>query len=291
MEKIEFKNYEDSPTTPINAQSLNAMQDNIEEAIENIDITDQLELKADKSDTYTKTEVNNELSNKVNVKTLNINSYNLNNIDYNVAFAYGNDCTNKPIGASDGWLTNVLHATNNNYRSQTWTDRPNGRAWKRVMENGEWGEWQDMNPGSTYVQVQLSGNLTLNADNKRFDNLYSGPYNGSGLTVSTTGVTIGAGISTIEISAMYYYRHLASSGERNLYMEIRKGSTVINRISKSFSATSVSEGMAFAPFYVDVEQGDKIEMWATNTGGGSSYMAGYHSTTGPRTHLLIKKVR
>lgn len=36
MKKIEFKNYEDSPTTPINAQALNAMQDNMEEAINNI---------------------------------------------------------------------------------------------------------------------------------------------------------------------------------------------------------------------------------------------------------------
>ena len=74
-------------------------------------------------------------------------------------------------------------------------------------------------------------------------------------------------------------------------MEIRKGSTVINRITKSFKAENVMEGMAFAPFYVDVSQGDKIEMWVVNTGGGDSYMAGYASTTGPRTHLLIKKVR
>ena len=155
MDKINFKNYEDEQTTPINAQALNAIQDNIEEAIENIDITDQLELKADKSNTYTKAEVDTELEGKVDKKfppkavTTNLDfdktEDEWGSIRYDLSTS--NVTTGKPM--ADGFVTTYFWYNSGNYDSQFYI--PNSfnsgvPQWRSRSNNDEWGEWVNLYP-------------------------------------------------------------------------------------------------------------------------------------------------
>ena len=131
MEKIEFKNYEDSPTTPINAQALNKMQDNIEQAIADVEVdVDFTELenaidnKADKSNTYTKAEVDTELEGKVDKKfppravTTNLDfdktEDEWGSIRYDLSTR--NVTTGKPMGS--GFVTTYFWDNSGNHDSQ-----------------------------------------------------------------------------------------------------------------------------------------------------------------------------
>ncbi|MGN1399390.1 MAG: hypothetical protein ACI4WG_05285 [Erysipelotrichaceae bacterium] len=76
--------------------------------------------------------------------TTNITNEDLDDWIGEIFVGYGNDCTNKPAGAGNGYFINIPHSLQqykSSYNKQYWIERTNNRVWTRMQENSEFSDW------------------------------------------------------------------------------------------------------------------------------------------------------
>lgn len=91
----------------------------------------------------------------------NISDANLNEQIGRIIFGYGNDCTNRPTGAGNGYLLNLAHpGYPTSYNIQYWQVRNTKQIYTRRMENNVWNDWSLLtNTDSGWLDITLSGNV------------------------------------------------------------------------------------------------------------------------------------
>lgn len=73
---------------------------------------------------------------------INLTDKNLNTYIGKVYIGYGNNCTNKPSAAGNGYFINIPHCTQPTlYNKQYYIERTNNRIWTRSHENGTFSGW------------------------------------------------------------------------------------------------------------------------------------------------------
>lgn len=78
----------------------------------------------------------------LNVTTVNITDTSCNNYSGKLMFAYGNNVSDKPSSAANGYLINIPHSIQpTKYNKQFWINRTGGSMFVREMEDGTWSGW------------------------------------------------------------------------------------------------------------------------------------------------------
>lgn len=96
--------------------------------------------------------INNKLINTENIKSSimqnieNINDSDANNMLGRLIIAYGNNVSNRPSGAGNGFLINLPHTTSPElYNKQFWLVRDTSDWYIRNQTNGVWSNWNKLN--------------------------------------------------------------------------------------------------------------------------------------------------
>lgn len=89
------------------------------------------------------------------INTVNITDQSCNNYSGKLIFAYGNNVSDKPATAANGYLVNISHPIQPTlYNKQIWMNRTDIKLFVRAMENGEWSDWSDLTYGTADVGLK-----------------------------------------------------------------------------------------------------------------------------------------
>ena len=143
-------------------------------------------------------EVLSELPYKISNSSHDITDEDLNLLIDEIYFGYGNNCTNKPAGAGNGYFVNLPHATMANYNKQFWIERTNNRIWERAQENSVWSAWTMVGGEHLVTGSSVIINRTFNGKQVYCKTINVGTLPTSGTKAVSSGLTPSA-ITVVEI--------------------------------------------------------------------------------------------
>lgn len=108
------------------------------------------------------------------------------------------------------------------------------------------------------ITASISSNITLNVHtNYDITNLSLVNQVGSKLTLSSTGITIGAGVSKILVSANGNYSTIVNS-TYSRYLKVKVNNTEVAAVRTGLNGATSGLSLAITPRLIDVQQGDVI---------------------------------
>lgn len=143
-------------------------------------------------------EVMSEIPYKLGNSATNITDDDLNLHIDEIIFGYGNNCTNKPSGAGNGYFVNIPHSTMANYNKQFWIERTNNKIWTRSQENGTFSDWIMISGEHISVGSNVPVNRTFGGKQVYCKTVNIGTLPTSGTKEVNSGLTPSA-ITVVEI--------------------------------------------------------------------------------------------